>query len=547
MDNFRRHTPRRQKPTFVDGFVPPSSSKSTSDITPSNQKRSRSYQSKTKRPQIGDFNRPEGFTARTPKSKSLNPDGRATGRRPKYQNAIDMELPGETSKKNAKPKSRRKVALKLFSSLLIISVLLSGYVFGKGYLRARQVFQGGGNGAAALNDEIDPSKLNGEGDGRINVLMLARGGAGHDGADLTDTILIASIDPIQKETGLLSIPRDLYVKSPYGSSKINAVFANAKQSGLAKGQSIQDAEKTGFEALEKKVSEVAGIPIHYHVMVDFAGFSQAIDQVGGVTIDVKEPLYDQVLAAENRGNPLLASAGIQNMNGKKALLYAQSRYGSARGDFDRNQRQREVLVALKDKVFTLGTFGNPIKIAQLMDTFGSHIQTNFSIDEIMQLYGLGKDINSSQITSVGLADEPQALVTTSNIGGQSVVVPKAGTYDYAAIQSFVRNTFKDGFLKKENPSVVVLNGTTKSGAATAKAEELKSYGYNVISVDDAPTKNYTSNVLVDMRGGEKKYTKRYLELRFKTSAIKKLPDGIQVEPEGTIPANADFVIIVGQN
>lgn len=547
MDNFRRHTPRRQKPTFVDGFVPTKSRKSTSDVTPSNQKRSRSYQAATKRPTLGDFNRPEGFNVRKPTSNSLNPDGSATGRRPKYKNAIDMELPGDKPSKDVKPKSRRKVALKMFSSLLIISVLLSGYVFGKGYLRARQIFQGGANGAAALNDEIDPSKLNGEGDGRINVLMLARGGAGHDGADLTDTILIASIDPIQKETGLLSIPRDLYVKSPYGSSKINAVFANAKQSSLADGESIQDAEKAGFEALEQKVSEVAGIPIHYHVMVDFAGFSQAIDQVGGVTIDVKEPLYDPVLAGENRGNPLIANVGLQTMDGKKALMYAQSRYGSARGDFDRNQRQREVLVALKDKVFTLGTFGNPIKIAQLMDTFGNHIQTNFSIDEIMQLYGLGKDIDSNTITSVGLADEPHVLVGTSNIGGQSVVIPKAGMFDYSAIQSFVRNTFRDGFLKKENANVVVLNGTTKSGAASAKAEELKSFGYNVIQVDDAPTKNYASNMLIDLRNGLNKYTKRYLELRFKTSATKKLPDGIEVGPEGLIPDNADFVIIVGQN
>jgi LCP family protein required for cell wall assembly len=321
--------------------------------------------------------------------------------------------------------------------------------------------------------------------------------------------------------------------------KINAVFATAKQNALYKRQSNADAEKAGFAAIEKKVSEIAGIPIHYHAMVDFTGFSSAIDTVGGVTIDVKKPLYDTVLAAENRGNALIAPKGVQTMNGKKALLYAQSRYGSARGDFDRNQRQREVLVALKDKVFSLGTFGNPVKVAQLIDNFGGHIQSNFSIDEIMRLYNLGKQIDSSQITSVGLADPPQELVTTNLLGGQSVVVPKVGTYDYSAIQHFVRNTLKDGFIRKENPTVIVLNGTSRSGLATAKAEELKSYGYNVVKVDDAPTKNYTNNVLVDMRDGEKKYTKRYLELHLKTTPTKKLPEGIN-------PENADFVIIVGQ-
>lgn len=227
------------------------------------------------------------------------------------------------------------------------------------------------------------------------------------------------------------------------------------------------------------------------------------------------------------------------MGGKQALLYAQSRYGSARGDFDRNLRQREVSVALKDKIFTLGTFGNPVKVSQLMDAFGSHIQTNFNIDEIMKIYDLGKQIDSSKITSVGLADPPQELVTTSNMGGISVVVPKAGTYEYGPIHNFVRNTLKDGFIKKEDPKIIVLNGSTKSGAATAKADELKSYGYNVIQVGDAPTKNYTNNTLVDLRGGDKKYTKRYLELRLKTSATGKLPDGIT-------SGEADFVIIVGQ-
>ena len=541
MDNFRRHSNRRQKPTFIDGFISPNSAKdSTLDAPKSNLRRSRSYSNVGKK-SIDDFkDQPDGFHPRKAGGE-LMPDGRSTGRRPSYKKAIDMDLSDMDDDK--KPKKKRfngRVALKAFSCLLIISVLLGGYLFGKGYLRARQVFGGGGS-AAVLSDEVDPSKLKGEGDGRINVLLLARGGAGHDGADLTDTILIASIDPIQKEAGLLSIPRDLYVKTDRGGSmKINAVFATAKQNALAKGQSVPDAEKAGFEAIQKKTSEVAGIPINYYAMVDFAGFSQAIDTVGGVTIDVKEPLYDQVLATENRGNPLIAKAGVQTMGGKQALLYAQSRYGSARGDFDRNQRQREVLVALKDKIFTVGTFGNPVKISQLMDNFGSHIQTNFNIDEIMQMYNLGKQIDSSKITSVGLADPPQELVGTANVGGLSVVVPKAGTYDYSAIHSFVRNTLKDGFIKKEDPRIIVLNGTTKSGMATAKAEELRSYGYNVVKVEDAPTKNYTSNLLVDMRNGAKKYTKRYLELRFKTSATTKLPEGIN-------PEDADFVIIVGQN
>ncbi len=538
MDNYRRPKHSRQKPKFIDGFVNPSSSSDSLNQDGSNLRRSRSLSTSQKN--LDDFkSQPEGFHPRKT-GGNIVPDGSAIGRKPSYKKGEDIDLSDDVQEKPKKKRLGLKVVLKTFSILLIISVLLAGYFFGKGYLKARQVFAGGGS-AAALSDDIDPSKLKGEGDGRINVLLLARGGAGHDGADLTDTILIASIDPINKEAGLVSIPRDLWVKNDGGgSSKINAVFANAKDSALAKGKTNADAEKAGFAAIQKKVTEVAGVPINYYAIVDFVGFREAIDTVGGVDINVQQQVYDTVLANENHGNPLIAKVGPQHMNGKQALLYAQSRYGSPRGDFDRNQRQREVAVALKDKVFTLGTFGNPIKVSQLMDTFGNHIATNFNINEIMQLYNLGKQINSSQIKSAGLADPPQELVTTGNIGGQSVVVPKAGTYAYADIQSFVRNTLKDGFIKKEDPKIIVINGTTRSGLATARANELKSYGYNVTKVEDAPIKDYTNNVLVDMRGGAKKYTKHYLELRFKTSATSKLPDGIN-------PEDADFVIIVGQN
>lgn len=539
MDNFRRHSNRRKKPTYIDGFISSSQGRSNS-LTPEegNQRRSRSYQAVNKK-QIDDFSRAsEGFTARQTVG-SIMPDGTATGRKPVKRSDIDLNL-DDKPKKDRKPRHWGQVLLKSLTAVFVLAVLLGGYMFGKGYLRARQIFKGGGSGAAALNDEVDPNKLKGEGDGRINVLLLARGGPGHDGPDLTDTIMVASIDPIQKDAGLLSLPRDLYVRTANGSMKINAVFAMAKQNALYKGKTNQQAEQAGFDAIEKEVSEVAGIPIHYHVIVDFAGFSQAIDTVGGITLNVKEPLYDEYLASANRGNPLLLRAGTQQVDGKHALFYAQSRHGTARGDFDRTQHQREVLVALKDKVFSLGTFGNPVKVAQLMDAFGNHIQTSFNIDDIMRLYSLGKSIDSSKIASIGLADPPHELVTTGNIDGQSVVIPKEGRFSYAAIQSYIRNTLKDGFIRKENPSIIVLNGTSTSGAASVRAEELKSYGYNVVKVDDAPTKDYTSNVLVDMRSGQKKYTKHYLELRFKTNATRKLPDGIN-------PENADFVIIVGQN
>ncbi len=287
-----------------------------------------------------------------------------------------------------------------------------------------------------------------------------------------------------------------------------------------------------------------GIPIHYHAMIDFQGFEDAINTVGGVDInvDANGVVYEQLWDVLTRKNYTLdVREGPQHFDGQRALYYARSRHTSARGDFDRSERQRKLIVALKDKVLSAGTYANPAKLSALISNFGDHAQTNMTIDDMMKIYNIGKDIGNEGIVSVGLADEPNNYVVTDNIDGQSVVVPRAGIGDFSEIQSYVRNTLKDGFIEKENPEIIVLNGTGVPGLATKRADELKSYGYRVTYVGDAPTKTYEQTALIDMRNGDKKYTKRYLELRLGTGAVNSLPD------PAINPGTSDFVIIVGQN
>src|SRR5690606_21282449 len=110
------------------------------------------------------------------------------------------------------------------------------------------IFKGGGNSVVLNNENVDPTQLRGEGDGRVNILILGKGGTEQrDGPELTDTIILASIDPLAKESTLLSIPRDLWVKSPTGySSKINEVYANAlyaKQNEFAYNERNSSAAK----------------------------------------------------------------------------------------------------------------------------------------------------------------------------------------------------------------------------------------------------------------------------------------------------------------
>jgi hypothetical protein len=240
------------------------------------------------------------------------------------------------------------------------------------------------------------------------------------------------------------------------------------------------------------------------------------------------------------GNPLVADEGLQTFDGERALLYARSRKGSARGDFDRTERQRQIIVALQQKVLSVGTFANPFKVVDLLGNLGDRVRTDLNgLDEIKRLYEIGQQISSDKIVSVGLADPPNVLVVTDNIGGQSVVVPVEGLFQYEDIRSYIRNTIRDPYLKMENARVLILNGTTTAGLATATMDELKSYGYNVVGVDNAPTSNYVQNVLIDNTNGEMRYTKSYIEKRLGLTATTQLPIDVPGIEE------ADFVIILG--
>jgi LCP family protein required for cell wall assembly len=385
--------------------------------------------------------------------------------------------------------------------------------------------------------------LKGEGDGRVNILLLGRGGEGHDGADLTDTILLASIDPVNNRTALISIPRDMWVTTPYGSSKVNAVFAYAKQRAQSRGSDKKAAEEAGIKAVEDEVKDILGVSVHYYSMVDFRAFHDAVNTVGGVDVNVTEDtaVTERLWDSLNRKPYYLnVQPGVQHFDGLRALYYARSRHTSPRGDFDRSERQRLLIQALSKKITSAGTYANPIKVSQLMDAFGNHISTDMSIEDAMRLMQIGKKIGGN-FDSLDLAKPSEPLVRTGMINGQSVVMPSAGVGDFIKIQEYVRSSLKDGYIVKENAVINVLNGTVTPGLAGEKADQLRTYGYNVGTVASAPTSDYEKTVIVDLTKGKKPYTKNYLEKRYGVKATTKLPDST------IVPGNASFVIILGQN
>lgn len=446
------------------------------------------------------------------------------------------------SKKNkdSKKKPKRRLLFKSLAFASVVAVLVFGGIFGKAWWDANRALSGGGS-AAALNREVDPNSLYGEGDGRINILLMGKGGPDHDGGDLTDSMLVASVDPINNGIALVSIPRDLWVKpDDLWPMKINAVYSSAKNQALYKNPTDKEgAEKAGIEAAESIVEEYLGIKINYYGMVDFSAFEEAVNILGGINVTLDEPYSDPTMYIGSK--MLNLPAGEVYLDGATALGYARSRYGSERGDFDRGDHQQRVMVGIKNKALNLGTFGNPLKVSKLIETFGNRVQTNFSLSEIMRFYELAKKNDDSKITNVDLAKDGEAVVQTGMIGGQSVVYPIAGVNDYSEVQKYIRGKLIDSFIIKEQPTVIILNGTTRPGAAKLRADELKSYGYNVLQVADAPNTDITSTTLVDTTGGAKKYTKRYMELRFDTKAVKEIK-GMDLSPY-----IADYIVVIGPN
>ncbi|MDB5181497.1 MAG: hypothetical protein JWP13_260 [Candidatus Saccharibacteria bacterium] len=554
MDNFKRHPSGHTQKT-MDGFFRKPQQGVTDGLQPRTPQRpsvsTGSHLGPSSQRRVDNFKRGDGFYTQTRRNLQVSQQPRRSQMGTTLSARLNMELPeGDKRAKKTKAKQGkfatiRKWTFRTTAAGMVMLLIVGGLLFGKGYFKLQKVFQGGSS-AAALSSEVDPTLLKGEGDGRVNVLLLGVGGQNHDGGDLTDTIMVASIDPVNNQAVLLSIPRDLWTKMPNNYvgnyNKINAAYESGKYKYLGKQDNSNANHKAvlaGFQAVGGVIERVAGIPIHYSMLVDFKAFGQAVDTVGGVTVNAPEELRDPSMAWENGWNSVLAKKGVNNFNGKQALNYVRSRHTSS--DFARGERQRAVIVALKDKTTNLGTLTNPLKLSQLLSAFGDNVQSDISVSDMTRMATIMKKVPSSQIQSVGLADPSNSFVTTGNINGLSVVMPKAGLEDYSKIQTYIRSKLKDGYISRENANVTILNGSGVPGLATEKAEELKSYGYNVGIVDNAPTEDFAQTKIIDLSNNSKKYTLNYLKKRLNVQTIDK-----QV-PAGIVAGQANIVIILGSD
>lgn len=328
---------------------------------------------------------------------------------------------------------------------------------------------------------------------QTNFLLLGVGGDGHDGSNLTDTIIIASLNEKDKNVKMLSLPRDLYVnEKSTGGQRINKVY----DTYLNK----YDNSKEALEELSSTISNLTGIPIQYTVKIDFNGFTKIVDALGGVDLVVEKDIYDpQYPKGETiYFEPFSIKAGPQHLDGETALKYARTRHGNSGGDFGRAKRQQQLLAALKEQAISLNVLTDAGKIQAIFNSVADSIETNLTVSEIIELAKVAKDIERDSIHSRLLSDDFTScggLLYTPNreyFGNAAVLLPAGKDFD--EIKRFAKNYFY-GENNSENAPIQVLNGTKTSGLAYNYLNRLSRECLDVIYYGNASNRELENSTI----------------------------------------------------
>lgn len=268
--------------------------------------------------------------------------------------------------------------------------------------------------------------------GVTNILIMGKGGAGHEAPDLTDTMMVLSLNSDKNIVNLVTIPRDVWI--PEQQIKINSAYYWGEKKG----------KETGYLLSESSVEEILGQPIHYYALLDFEGFSEIIDAIGGIDMDIKNEFVDKkypIFGKENdncSGDPQYGcryetiefKKGIQHMDGQTALKFVRSRMaeGDEGTDFARSERQKEVVLAVKDKISSLKILTSPSKIKKITKVVRKNLQTDMK-DEEMALI-LRKTLDSKDnIQNLSITDYLENPKPSNEFNNLYVLIPKDRNWD----------------------------------------------------------------------------------------------------------------------
>ena len=266
---------------------------------------------------------------------------------------------------------------------------------------------------------------------QANVLVLGYGGQGHDGAYLTDSLLLLHSDLASGGSAQINVPRDLWVQIPPDSgryAKINSAYAY--------GLGDADDRRAGGQLATTKVSQVTGLPTERWITIDFRGFRALVDALGGVDIDVERAFSSRYPANDDPAidpNWITVSfaAGRQQMDGETAIRYARARYADTpeeASDFARAQRQNRLVSAIAAKLKRPTTWPRAFAV---MDALQPALRTNLAPIDLPILF-LRADLAGA--TRIRL-DDSNVLVNDTSDDGQAILVPRDD--DYGTIARYI--------------------------------------------------------------------------------------------------------------
>lgn len=363
------------------------------------------------------------------------------------------------------------------------------------------------NENAPLQSENGLAPIPWDGANRVTILVMGldyRDWEG-EGPSRTDSMMLVTMDPVSRTAGMLSIPRDLWVNVPgYDYGKINTAYYLGELYNLPGG---------GPGLAVKTVEELLGIDINYYAQIDFSAFENFIDQIGGIDVEVP---YEMTVDPIGPGNTVTLQPGMQHMDGPVALAYARNRdtWGS---DFDRADRQQQVIMALFDKMTSLGTL--PKLIANSPTIYNNlryGIHTNLSLKQIVSLAWTAVQIPRENIKKAVIG--PNETTRSFTPDGLDILLPDTEAVralrdqvfstsggEAPAATAYVSNP--DELRQAENATVTVLNATSTAGLASQTSDYLTGLGINVTETGNADSKS-DNTVIIDYTG--KPYTVQYL-------------------------------------
>ena len=438
-------------------------------------------------------------------------------------------------KKNKKNKKKKKFIFRhkiLCFFIIPLLILLSvAYLWGDSLMLKIT------NGRSGLFDFIrtvvtGKAELKVGSDGRTNILIFGTSGydmkgsegkSSHDGAQLTDSIMVLSVDQNSKDVAMVSLPRDLKTDTCMASSKINELYYCSNKKG--------DKEMEGANALRSRVSDILGIDIQYYAHINWMSLIQIVDQIGGITVTTDENINDDWTKTYIKaGQPVY-------LNGEQALGLARARHGTENGDFTRAASQQKILIAVKDKISS-ANFGIT-DLINLVNILGENLRSDFDADAIYAGAKLFSTTNFDSIRQISLTDKNSRYLTTGYINGISYVYPTAGQKNYSNIKKYIRESLLKNPVILEDAQILILNGSGVEGLGEKERDMLQDSIFNVKEVGDAPSGNYFESIYL-YTVTNKPATKERLETYYNTKAL----DG-DFMPRGIKAEGIDFVIILG--